>query len=223
MKNSFWSLCAIAMVACGGAGEAGPKGDPGVQGPTGPQGDPGLNGEAGVPGLQGPQGVEGPAGEAGATGPQGIQGVAGPQGIQGAVGEAGAQGPMGNPGVDGSQITASIGCSGVLQDTAGYSFSYDVDQFENGNVFVSGVVYNGAVSGSFSNYYAPTQGGYLTAPIVIDLDSYAPADSGWWQLSLDRSTLIVSIVYNDADIDGGSLSWTMLPSQCIVNNYVDAN
>jgi hypothetical protein len=52
------------------------------------------------------------------------------------------------------------------------------------------------------------------------MDVYAPTDGGWWTIGLNRSTLVTTITYHDADIvDSGVMSWTMLPSQCVVNNY----
>lgn len=155
----------------------------------------------------------------------------GAPGAKGDTGATGAPGPKGEPGsvattmttpgtnVDDSKITASIGCSATLQNTVGMSFTYNVDQFANGNVFVTANIADAAKSSSFSEYYAPTQNGFATAPINITLDEFAPNDSGWWSVSLDRSTLVVSIVYHDADVAGGGSSWTLTPDKCVVNSY----
>jgi hypothetical protein len=115
-------------------------------------------------------------------------------------------------------VLASIHCGGLLQNTT-LLFSYDVYQFTSGNVFASAGVREGAIGASYANFYAPTQNGALTASVIVSLDEFAPADGGWWQLSLDRTTLVTSIVYNDVDVAGGMVTWTMSPTACVVNRY----
>lgn len=71
-------------------GEAGPKGDTGIQGPVGPQG------EKGDPGITGP---EGPQGE------KGDKGDPGKDGQDGSPGKDGANGQPGTDGADGVSVT----------------------------------------------------------------------------------------------------------------------
>lgn len=158
----------------------------------------------------------GAMGDPGAAGPAGPQGQPGPQGPQG---EAGAPATVvfvdaGNA----DKIIGSIGCTGTLQGTS-LEFSYSVDQFASGNVFATGWVAGTSFGSSGSAFYAPTQVGYQTAQVLFVLDVYAPADGGFWTITLDRSTLVTVLTYHDVDLDAGALVWTMAPSACVVNAY----
>lgn len=120
---------------------------------------------------------------------------------------------------DPSKIAASIGCTGTLDNTAGFQFSYTVDQFANGNVFASGSVASPAAGSSSSAFFAPSQTGFATATVSFILDAAGPSDGGWWTIALDRTSLVVTITYHDVDVDGGTDVWTEQPSQCVVNHY----
>jgi hypothetical protein len=156
----------------------------------------------------------GPAGPAGQTGTQGEPG------LQGATGPTGPQGPAGGTvdAGDPSRITGSITCTGSLSGQP-YSFTYSVDQFANGNVFASGDIANSSIQASNAVMFSPNQTGYATAPVQVLFDAQAPADSGWWLLSLNRQSLVVTITYNDTDLPSGTMAWTMQPSQCTSNTY----
>jgi hypothetical protein len=172
------------------------------------------------PSPVGPAGPPGEAGPAGPIGPAGPPGEAGPVGPAGSPGEAGLPGTSSaiDAGPPGDKIAGSIGCFGALQGTS-LAFSYTVDQFVDGNVFASGSVGGTGFSTGSSGFYAPTQNGYVNAPVIFTLDVDTTANGGWWQITLDRTTLVTVLTYHDVDIDGGTLSWTMLPSQCVVNRY----
>ena len=215
----------LAGACTGPTGPQGPAGDAGPQGPVGPQGPQGPAGEAGPPGPPGPAGdagPQGPAGEVGPPGPPGPAGDAGPQGLPGTPGTASDAGT--SPSVDAgaafdpSRITSSIHCGGSLENT-NLIFAYDVAQFANGNVFASGNVAGAASQSSTALVYAPTQNGYATAPIIVTLDASGPADFGWWRLSLNRTSLVVTIEYNDAGMTPPKQTWTMTPDKCVVNTY----
>lgn len=209
------SLCfGLGVSACTIAGPPGPEG------PQGPQGTSGENGEAG---SQGPKGDTGDAGPPGPQGEAGINGTNGEAGPKGDTGDAGPVGPQGEAGTS-DYITSSISCNGVL-NTAGFSsitsmdFSYTVDTFSTGDVYVSAVMADGAIGSSVSEYYAPTQGGHAYGKVSIVFDIAPPYDYGFWTLSMDRSTVFGTIVYTDADVSGGSASWTYGSTFCTVNNY----
>jgi hypothetical protein len=59
----------------------------------------------------------------------------------------------------------------------------------------------------------------VTAPVLLGLDVQGAANYGFWRLELNRTTLVVTITYTDADLVGGTLSWTMTPDKCVLNNY----
>jgi len=158
-------------------------------------------------------------GSPGTTGPTGPEGPEGPPGTNGTNGTDGVNGEAGAPGTNGDVITSSIGCSGTLGTTS-FTFQYNADQFANGDVFSEGYVAGPSIGTSGSALYAPTQNGYQTANIQFVMDIVSPMDGGWWTIGLNRSTLVTTITYHDVDLTAGTASWTMLPSQCVVNNYV---
>jgi Collagen triple helix repeat (20 copies) len=161
----------------------------------------------------------GSAGPAGPPGPAGTNGAPAAPGSAGPAGPPGPAGTNGAPAAPGNDITASIGCFGALQNTTSISFNYNAYLFANGNIFASAAIADGVNSASFANMYAPTQNGALTATVIFALDEMPPTKGGWWQLSLDRTSLVTSIVYNDVDVPNGRMTWTMDPNMCVVNKY----
>lgn len=166
-------------------------------------GKDGLNGANGTTGESGSAGAKGEKGDTGETGPQGPPGPGGPSGS----------------GVDGSKITSSIFCNGFLEGQPGYLFSYNAVMFQNNNVFVNATIADSVFETSATKLYAPSQNGWSNATVSMQHDAAPPANAGWWMLSLDRQTLVVTVVYNDADLVNGGLGWTMTPDHCILNTY----
>lgn len=213
-------ICGLlaCMFACGSA-PAGRDGLPGAAGPSGDKGDEGSTG------AKGDKGDTGNVGNTGNTGAAGAQGEKGDKGDKGDIGAQGSQGPQGNPGpsgFDGSKITGSIYCNALLANANSYSFDYTVIQFANGNVMAIGGIRDSSVETQSTSEYVQTQIGWDTAQVVVQHDAYLPIDGGWWSMSLDRSTLITSIVYHDVDITAptpGIISWQLLSSACIVSTY----
>ena len=151
----------------------------------------------------GPVGQPGPAGAAGEPGPDGAPGAAGAKG---------------EPGNDSAKVTMSIGCTGALENTA-LSFRYSVALLANGNVLASAGVRDGAIGASFANVYAPSLIGALVAAVLVSLDELPPGNGGFFRISLDRTTFVTTIVYTDVDVAGGTMTWTMLPANCVANSY----
>lgn len=227
MKSLFACLITSILIGCGGSGSQGPAGEPGTMGEQGPKGDKGDPGSMGVAGPQGPQGATGPQGPAGANtgvpGPQGPKGDPGAMGEMGLPGATGAQGPAGPQGIPGGKITASIGCFGTatggILGSGSLSVGYTADQFEDGSVFSTSYIGGNSFSTSGSALFAPTQVGQATAPVNYIFDVYGTANGGYWTVSLNRTNLVVSLVYHDVDVPGGTATWTWNPSQCVVNSY----
>jgi hypothetical protein len=99
------------------------------------------------------------------------------------------------------------------------SFAYSAAQYANGNVFASADIAGPSTQASNAVVYAPTQNGYTAAPVILTFDAAGTANAGWWQLSLNRVSRVVTIDYNDSDVDGGRMTWTMTPDKCVVNTY----
>ena len=112
-------------------------------------------------------------------------------------------------------MTSSIFCTGDLEDTE-MSFHYTVAQFALGDVFVSGGIFGEYTEVTNSTMYSLYQNGYHQAPITFTHDSLWDHNGGFWEISLDRGTLVTTIDYQDID---GDVSWEMVPEDCVVNTY----
>lgn len=168
----------------------------------------------------GPAGPQGPAGPAGPQGPQGPQGSQGLQGPQGPAGEAGAPASAVDSG-NGDRIVAMTYCADTIPDAFSGTdilVDYGLVEFASGNVFANGSISDMGRSAGGSQYYAPTEDGYDTAQIVALIDEVPPADGGYWLITIDRATLVVTAAYHDADIDAG-LMWTFPPEHCMRTVY----
>ena len=212
-----------AQGATGLTGTTGTAGPTGATGAIGAQGTAGRDGETGATGATGLTGVTGPMGATGATGTTGVAGPAGdagPVGATGATGDTGATGATGPAGSSASAtvMTGSIHCAGDIQDTY-LSFSYDAAQFSSDFVLVSASVMSYASQASGARFYTSAQTEWATAPVTITFDQASPNNGGWWNLTLDRTTAIVSLQYRDADVAGGVKNWIMTPDKCIVSTY----
>lgn len=86
-------------------------------------------------------------------------------------------------------------------------------------LFASGEVKNFTLSSSGAKFYAPQQTGATTGSVIITLDAFGAATAGWWQLSLNRTTLVHTAQYNDLEMPGGGKTYTMTPDKCVVNNF----
>ncbi len=138
-------------------------------------------------------------------------------GAEGPPGEAGEDGANGVDGVDGidNRITASIYCGGLLASTT-INFAYHAALTEAGDIFASGSISTVGQEVGASSYYAAGQNGAATAPVLFTGDVLGAANSGWWQIGLNRTSLITTIAYNDADATGGQDTWTMASGDCVL-------
>jgi hypothetical protein len=143
-------------------------------------------------------------------------------GPSGPAGKNGSNGINGTNGKDGSNATAaftgSAHCGGALENTY-LQFTYSVDVDGSGNIFATAGVYGNVAEYGASANYAATQNGAQTAAVIFTYDIVPPADYGFWTISLDRETLITTILYQDVDNTTGQSVWTMQRNQCVINAY----
>lgn len=152
-------------------------------------------------------------GEAGKAGKDGVIGAPGEDGAAGATGPAGPQGPSGT-----NKIQGSILCSGTL-DATSVTVSYSVAVMTSGDVFATAQVGGTLFEASGTRFYSSQQVGAATASVLIRNDLAGATNAGYWDVRLDRTTLVVTAQYNDADLTGGQQTWSMTPDQCVVNSY----
>jgi hypothetical protein len=129
----------------------------------------------------------------------------------------GADGADGNAGTN-NHVVASHFCQGTLQGTP-LSFTYHAAITAAGDVFVNASIKDALIEVPSATFYAAGQNGAALAAVIFEYDSAPPANGGTWMIELNRTTMVVSITYTDADVSGGSDAWTMLPSACITNTF----
>lgn len=135
----------------------------------------------------------------------------------------GDKGDTGTAGTDNS-VTATYYCALHLTNNAAVDLShywayYSASQLKSGDLFVSGTISNDAGGYSNSRLYAKTQTGVDQGKIVIENDAYGSADSGYWELTLDRGTLQGTIKYTDTAVSGGYRSWVYISTDCTKTSY----
>lgn len=151
-------------------------------------------------------------GATGATGPGG--------GATGATGPAGATGATGAPGddVEATRIIESFHCSGLLENTL-LAFDYDAILMSSNDLFATGKIRSLSVSATDAAYYAPSQNGWLTARVIVNIDVDGTNDAGFFTIDLDRSSLVTVIQYRESGGGPVAEAWTMQPSDCVHNFY----
>lgn len=146
-------------------------------------------------------------------GPRGSAGPQGEPGEDGEKGETGAAGAAASP-----SIGASIYCNGQLQSTTLF-FVYSGVVFKTGDVFAYGGIKASDIEAGASAYFAASQMGAASGPVLFTFDLVGADYSGWWRIEASRSTGVVVITYNDLDLNDGSDTWTMTPDKCVINRY----
>ena len=127
-------------------------------------------------------------------------------------GAPGDKGDTGTAGTD-NRIKYTHYCNALLQNTALY-YRYRVYQFVNEDIFIQGEIYGVSYEVADSIMYSKLQNGWTTAPIYINYDVSGSANSGYFVISLNRSTMVTTIVYTDSDVSGGSTTWSQPSSDC---------
>ena len=121
-------------------------------------------------------------------------------------------GTDGTAGTD-NKIKYTHYCNALLENTTLY-YRYRVSQFVNEDIFIQGEIYGAAYEVADAIMYSKLQNGWDTAPIFINYDVSGSANYGYFVISLNRSTMVTTIVYTDSDVSGGSDTWSQPSSDC---------
>lgn len=147
-------------------------------------------------------------------------------GKDGATGPAGAAGAKGADGTD-NRIVASVFCAGTVTGLSGAAgtalnglgVNYSAALTNAGDVFATASIDTGAYQIGNSAFYSANQNGAQTGGVAFTAD-FATANGGWWAVSLDRSTLVVTAVYTDSSLGGQSpVTMTFASSACQSHTY----
>ncbi len=119
---------------------------------------------------------------------------------------------------DYNQVIASVSCGGAI-GTTGIYFSYYARETEAGDLFAAGAIRSDEQQIGATSIFSRQQVGANSASVILLYDLSGAANAGWWQLSLNMSTLVTSITYNDLDYSAQPTTWTMTPDKCTVDLY----
>ncbi len=201
MKTLFCFLCALLLAACGGSGDDGEKA--GTE-PLGVSITDALKTDCPNGGVVINQGID-----TNRNGKLDADELSSAETVCNGV-----------DGVDGTdnKITRSIYCNGDIPNST-LTATYSVDMFAAGDLFAAASIYDALIEVGASLMYSKGQVGVDTAPVYFTYDVSGTANGGYWKMSLNRTTLVSYFEYNDIDVSGGKLTWSMSPSDCIVNIY----
>lgn len=135
-------------------------------------------------------------------------------------GKTGPQGPAGSNGNSG-KIVATMNCSGYISGLSGQAgtalnglkVDYDAVLTSIGDVYASASISDDIAQVSGTKFYASGQSGASNGNVEIIADFHGTSDAGKWSISLNRSTLITTVVYTDASL-GGPVSLDFTAAAC---------
>ena len=136
-------------------------------------------------------------------------------------------GSNGSNGSNGIQTAASLYCGAVLENSIDLFedgtvwFTYNAMVFSDGSVYAYGGIRNSEFQIGRSTFYDSSQSGASTAAVLFTWDVSSPANWGYWEISVNRSTLVVTILYTDENQVGGATTWTLpsSSSNCVLYSY----
>jgi len=139
-------------------------------------------------------------------------------GSKGDQGDKGDKGDKGDTGATGTspRIQYTVYCSAILQGTS-LKYYYIVRQWSNNDLFATAGIYGASFEVSASTMYSEIQTGWDTAAVLLTYDLLGDYNWGWWEVSANRTTGVVTIKNYDTDATGGSNSWTQDSSDCTMN------
>lgn len=118
---------------------------------------------------------------------------------------------------DFNEVSASITCAAGLEDIS-YSFMYTIVEFESGDTFVKAGIFNAFEQNTVSNFFAATEQGAASGSAIVLEDSAGAGTYGAWKFSINKSTLEVTVKYEDSEYLE-PLIWDLDSSACVRNAY----
>lgn len=140
-------------------------------------------------------------------------------------GKDGAAGANGTNGTD-NRFVAGILCMGTVTGLTGASAAlngvgivYRAVLTYVGDVLATAEVDNGSFQVSGTSFYSVQQNGASTASVVIVAD-VSTANGGFWDISLNRTTLVTTVVYTDSSLAADSpVTITFAANACTSQSY----
>lgn len=114
----------------------------------------------------------------------------------------GDRGDAGAPG--GGRVVATIYCNGTVASAVaalnGLGVEYNAVVTAGGDVYATANIIDDVEQTSGTSFYASAEAGIYGAAVNVTADYVGAANGGLWTISLDRNTLITSVVYDDVNL-----------------------
>lgn len=138
-------------------------------------------------------------------------------------GPKGDTGPAGPPG--GGRIKASIYCHGTVSGLGGgaavlngLDVEYNAVLTSAGDVYATASIIDEVQQVSGSAFYAAAEAGSANAQVAITSDYVGIPNGGFWTVSLNRTALVTSILYDDPSLPS-VVSLNFTASSCTVGSF----
>jgi hypothetical protein len=123
---------------------------------------------------------------------------------------------------DYGRIIQTYRCSGQIE-TTGIYYEYQAQITNAGDVLVQAVIQDAYQGISSSVNYGSGQAGAKFGFVSVSFDLRGANGGGYWEVSLNRSTLVPVITYNDVEFNPAVDTFTIPASNCSVVNLTDSN
>jgi hypothetical protein len=135
------------------------------------------------------------------------------------------QGPAGPPGS--GRIVSSMFCEGTISGLGGAQAALNGLQVEynavltsSGDVYATANIIDDFVQVSGTAFYAAAETGASSGAVLVTDDVHSTGNGGYWRISLNRTTMVTSIVYTDSSMGGSSpVNLQFTAAACDVGNW----
>ncbi len=141
----------------------------------------------------------------------------------------GCKGEDGAPGAPGGgRITSSIYCEGTISGLAGaagtalngLTVEYNAVLTSSGDVYATSNVIDDYMQVSGTAFYAAAEAGAATGAVLVTNDMHNTGDGGYFRVSLNRNTMVTTIVYTDDSLGGQSpVNLVFTSAACDIGNW----
>lgn len=147
------------------------------------------------------------------------------------------KGPKGDPGAPGvgiyddnnvgGKIISTINCDGDINagpgipfELVGLTVEYNAVLTAGNDVYATANIIDDEFQVSGTAFYASGQSGASKASVLITSDYVGSANGGFWEVSLNRDTLVTSVKYTDSSLGGASpVNMQFNAAACTVQNW----
>lgn len=129
----------------------------------------------------------------------------------------GVDGKDGKDGVS-TKIVKAYWCVGDIGTTF-FGMTYLVEVYNTGDIFATGSVMGGDIEISATSMYSANAPGATLAPVLFTFDTVALPNNGYYEISMNRTLGVAVVKYTDTDMVGGGFIYTMPASSCSSKSY----